>query len=172
MKTAAFLLACAPLLAQADPCAWTDPGADPFTGNAAQAILSEPSLPLWVRPLLVLQRLAGPTDHLQIWNDSVTGKDRSHRYSEIIRGMRFGKNRRCETLSRPWPFLSSQPADAWCIASYCYALPDICKNPSFIRRYPRPVTAPAGGFSVPEPSTGLLAILALAFLLHRYNKGP
>lgn len=143
-------------------CEWGPPGANPYTGSARSAIMAAKAMPWWARVILTARvEKAAPTDRVSIGKDYVAGQ--SGKYDSKLYDMNFGSSGHiCNEVTRKtWGANDVQMADAWCIADWCSARPDICGNWVVIRKV-KPARGALG--TAPEPGGLALAGLGLLFV--------
>ena len=129
----------------ANPCSWDNPGHNPYVGKVETAINNYQDIPPAIRTTLIAKIQRDEYDDLvEIKRDSIEG---THSYDNDIKGMHFGKNRTCSTITRgKWAPTHSEPAKVYCEGPYCIAIPKVCNNVSRITRsYSEPVSETGGG---------------------------
>lgn len=128
----------------ANPCSWDNPGHNPYVGKVETAINNYQDIPPAIRTTLIAKIQKDEYDDLvAIKRDSIEGNSS---YDPNIKGMHFGKDRTCSTITRSkWSSIHSEPAKVYCSGPYCIAVPKVCNNISRITRsYSEPVASTGG----------------------------
>lgn len=114
-------------------CAWTEPGANRYTGDPVAAVDHYAHIPPAIRDRLK-QRLAvhAYDDIVTVTRDGIEGQ---HDYEPGIAGMHFGRNKVCRSVSRQrWPAERRVIGLVYCEQHYCMMVPTVCGNLSLISR--------------------------------------
>lgn len=166
-------------------CTWDSPGANPYRGPpvaSVTAALDRYNISPAAKVILVERvRTLQPTATLTITRDGVHSPDGT---ATDLRDMHYGKNRMCSgpVLRTEWKADHAESALLYCALGECIAIPTVCGNVSRVTWVPTPVAdkeepairapgkaprlAPAPApFQVPEPSSRLLALVALVIAL-------
>jgi hypothetical protein len=117
-----------------NPCSWDKPGFNPYTGSVENAIHNYKDIPPGIQTRLIAKiKNDNFDDTVSIKRESIEGK---FSYSPEIKGMHFGKNRTCSSVTRRgWSETHSEPSKVYCEGSYCIAVPSVCNNISRVTRY-------------------------------------
>lgn len=134
--TILFAATLLPAVGIAAPCDWSNPGANPFRGNVADAIEHYTDIPAGTRAALRAKIRAGHADEVvAIRRDSIDG------FEPDITAMHFGRGKICEMVTRAgWSVGRIEMASAYCVDGECVIVPHVCNNLSRVRR----VVASAG----------------------------
>ncbi len=142
-------------------CSWDTPGANPFKGRAASAIMSYEQFDWWDRKWLSWRVSLNmqPDERVFIGKKGVHGP--KSEFVTDIHDMHFGTSTVCQTITRhSWPEWHMEPASMYCAYIWCIVIPDICKNISWVKRHP-PV------MRVPEANMLIFALLSVFFFTWR-----
>lgn len=117
-----------------NPCSWDKPGFNPYTGSVENAIHNYKDIPPGIQTRLIAKIKSGDFDDtVSIKRDSIEG---NFSYDPEIKGMHFGKNRTCSSVTRRgWSETHFEPSKIYCERSYCIAIPSVCNNVSRVTRY-------------------------------------
>jgi len=127
-------------------CSWDRPNQRPFTGDVVAAVDHYRDLPPDVRQRLKARLQRHDYDDLvEIRRDRIEGL---RHYEPEIRGMHFGANAMCRTVSRRgWANDHVERGLVYCDTGHCLMVPTVCRNVS--RVVPRPSEAPPLVFEPP-----------------------
>lgn len=148
-------------------CDWNNPGVNKYTGSAETAIYSYDFPKSVSEELLYKIRRSNLDAVVTITRDDIIG---AFGKPSNLSSMHFGKSRCTGVVKRDkWDVSRKELATVYCDDSYqyCIAIPKICGNISRIDYTPFRKSEPPIRFydppnQVPEPSTMLLVIMALA----------
>lgn len=160
-------------------CAWTDPGANRFTGDPVAAVMSYGDIPPQARAELAeAVKVRAYSAFVDIRRDSIAGGRYTH-----MRAMHWGANQQCmgDVDRSAWPADRVERGLVYCVRGHCVIVPTVCGNVARVNQagvmpQPDPVRATAGhGLlprsqvhamrTVPEPGSALLVLAALAVML-------
>lgn len=146
-------------------CSWDRPGANPFTGDPVAAVDHYPDIAPEIRAALKERIAARKSDEIvTIHRDSISG---NREYDPAIRGMHFGANTVCNTVSRSkWAPRKVERALVYCEQNECIIVPAICGNVSRVTRLPEKV---AVADAPPPPPTPVIPVTPqqMASLVHK-----
>ena len=158
-------------------CLWTDPGANRYTGDPVAAVMSYADIPPQARAELaeaVGQRAYSAL--VEIRRDSIGGGRFTH-----MRAMHWGDSQQCmgDVDRSAWPTDRVERGLVYCVRGHCVIVPTVCGNVARVNdKTAAPQPDPAGRTlgaaltgggiraprAVPEPSTAVLVLIALAVL--------
>lgn len=107
-------------------CTWNEPGLNPYQGDVAAAV-ARYGYPLDVQERLAARAKRFDFDFLvEIRRDSVTGYGTDWELAD----MHYGRRKVCQgSVTRGiWSSTHLERAMAYCEASYCIAVPFVCRN--------------------------------------------
>lgn len=157
--------------AQASPCSWDSPGANPYKGTVAGAIAAYQDIPLHERAALwVLVALNAPDARVHITRDGIVG-GAGKTYSDL-RDMHWGRSMCSGSVSMSsWAPDHAEPAVVYCVGGNGIVIPHVCGNVARVTCDPAPVidepTIPQHDDEpreVPEPGTLALVFAALVLM--------
>ncbi len=161
-------------------CAWSDPGANRFTGDPVAAVMSYGDIPPQARAELAeAVKVRAYSAFVDIRRDSIAGGRYTH-----MRAMHWGAGQQCmgDVDRSAWPADRVERGLVYCVRGHCVIVPTVCGNVARVNAAgvtPQPDPAPRAlsaaltnqPRAVPEPSALLLALTALTALAFLRARG-
>lgn len=160
-----------------DSCSWDNPGVNPYMGEIPAAVEAYKEIPPSDRAAIKLAiEKKRYSDIVLITRNGILGIEPTIEYAPQLTKMHFG-NGICNTTTRDkWAKNHVERALVFCSGDYCVAVPTVCRNVSLltktkgsIQEYSLPKQRHTT-YNVPEPTTYLLALFPIIFLVRKFSK--